>query len=366
MPLVRENELLATLQESLKPFGHIMDIGCFREPTTNFFIGSGFAVLDCQHDKGNHPYQELKHIIDWASDYEYTFYATWAEMPLHCTWCHAPGHHRRDCSKLNRSLKECWSCHERGHISRECPYSNDKKRKTMGGSQQRKVKGITKGAQGRKDDSNELSPKNGAKDQLEQDNIVTDLSPNNKEKKETKEHDIQETEKKEQKYSAGMDDFQDVGTERKNCDGISGRTLGIVNNKSIVNNTHPKNDYSHKYHKDASEPQANIEKVIYEHDLDVSGKDCLTEDKDGDLIMASIEALIDEQTSVPHSDLDTTNLDYNGDSDEITNDMEFIQTLDLNTTTHTKFDKLSTLAHRQLAKKITSMSLTDTPASQKL
>ncbi|KAI7857096.1 hypothetical protein BDC45DRAFT_566626 [Circinella umbellata] len=112
LPLVRETELLSIVKKSLLFYGRILDIGCFREPTTNFFMGSGYAVLDCQHLEGERPFYELKHIIDWASDYEHTFYATWADMPLHCTWCHAEGHHRRDCSKLNGSQKECWSCHE--------------------------------------------------------------------------------------------------------------------------------------------------------------------------------------------------------------------------------------------------------------
>ena len=97
-------------------------------------MGSGNAVLDCQHIEGEHPFHELKHIIDWASDYEHPFYATWTDMPLHCTWCHEEGHHRHDYSKLHGNQKECWSCHERGHIALESPYSNGKKRKTVGGS----------------------------------------------------------------------------------------------------------------------------------------------------------------------------------------------------------------------------------------
>ncbi|KAG2223277.1 hypothetical protein INT45_007003 [Circinella minor] len=76
LPLVCEAKLLKTLQESLQPYGRILDIGSFREPTTNFFMGSGYAILDCQPVVGEHPYQELKHIIDWAGEYEHAFYVT--------------------------------------------------------------------------------------------------------------------------------------------------------------------------------------------------------------------------------------------------------------------------------------------------
>ncbi|KAG2223388.1 hypothetical protein INT45_002883 [Circinella minor] len=149
LPLIREAELLSTLQESLQPYGRILDIGSFREPTTNFFMGSGYAILDCQPVLEEHPYQELKHIIDWAGEYEHAFYATWADIPLYCTWCHEQGHQHRDCPNLNGSQKECWSCREIGHISRECPYSNSKKRKTLGSDPQRFTKNSNKGKKGK-------------------------------------------------------------------------------------------------------------------------------------------------------------------------------------------------------------------------
>ncbi|KAI7846915.1 hypothetical protein BDC45DRAFT_452706 [Circinella umbellata] len=71
LPLVCEPELLSTLQRSLQPYKCILDISCFYEPTTNFFIRSGYAVLDCQSIEGEHPFHKLKHIIDWANEYEH-------------------------------------------------------------------------------------------------------------------------------------------------------------------------------------------------------------------------------------------------------------------------------------------------------
>ena len=118
---------------------------------------SGYAILDCQPVMGEHSYQELKHIIDWAGEYEHAFYATWADIPLHCTWCHKQGHHHRDCPKLNGSQKECWSCHEVGHISQECLYGNGKKCKTVGGGPQRVPKGTTKGKKGKSDEETDSS-----------------------------------------------------------------------------------------------------------------------------------------------------------------------------------------------------------------
>ena len=77
LPLVHEPELLAIVQKSLQPGGSILYIGCFHELTTNFFIGSGYAVHDCQPFEGEHPIHDLKYIIDWASDYEHTFIPFW-------------------------------------------------------------------------------------------------------------------------------------------------------------------------------------------------------------------------------------------------------------------------------------------------
>ncbi|KAG2222848.1 hypothetical protein INT45_000463 [Circinella minor] len=76
LPLVCEPELLSILKKSLQPYRRILNIGCFREPTTNFFMGPGYAVLDCQPIEGEHSFYDLKHIIDWANEYEHAFYAT--------------------------------------------------------------------------------------------------------------------------------------------------------------------------------------------------------------------------------------------------------------------------------------------------
>lgn len=44
--LLPKKEVLAGLQKSLAMFGDIMDLGIYMESVTEFFLGSGYAVLN--------------------------------------------------------------------------------------------------------------------------------------------------------------------------------------------------------------------------------------------------------------------------------------------------------------------------------
>ncbi|KAI9494380.1 hypothetical protein BDB00DRAFT_871472 [Zychaea mexicana] len=110
LPLLNLTTLLEGLKTSLQEFGHVLDVGAFHEPTTNLFMGNGYAVLNCQPDEETlgETFASLQHIIDWAGDFEHGFYATWADMPPYCTWCHGSDHGRQDCTKFLATQKKCW------------------------------------------------------------------------------------------------------------------------------------------------------------------------------------------------------------------------------------------------------------------
>ncbi|KAG2214079.1 hypothetical protein INT45_010958 [Circinella minor] len=93
-------------------------------------------------------------------------------------------------------------------------------------------------------------------------------------------------------------------------------------------------------------------------------------DEDGDLIMASIKALIEEQfTDSPNSnekEKEPECFDPLGASETVNSEMDYIKNLSLNTTARTKIDKLSIRACRQLVKKLDTLSQTDTLAGKHL
>ena len=366
LPLVRKAELLRTLQQSLQPYGRILDIGSFREPTTSFFIGSGYAILDCQPVTGEHPYQVHKHIIDWADEDEHTFYATWADMPLHCTWCNEQGHHRRDCPKLNGSQKECWSCHEVGHISRECPYSNGKKRKTAGGGSQRVPKGTTKGKKGKSDEETDSSKNeaqefstnitntaNQVKTNADSSNnrIIIDegkveqVDENNVENK-----NDNKTDKKGDKKDDSKDYNKDDKKEDKkdNIIGIDDQTMG--NERDNITTESDDNNTVFSHHGDGEDRGLSP-----------------TIDAEGDSIIESLEALIEEHAmaEIPSQpDLDNKNTAAN--TVGFQEDMNYISSLFLKNATRYKVDNLSVMARRQLIKKIETLTQSDTVAGQRL
>ncbi|KAG2223387.1 hypothetical protein INT45_002882 [Circinella minor] len=91
-----------------------------------------------------------------------------------------------------------------------------------------------------------------------------------------------------------------------------------------------------------------------------------TIDAEGDLIMESLEALIEEHTiaeisASPTKDTTVTVANIAG----VQADMNYLSSLSLRSSTHTKIDNLSVMACRQLIKKIETLSQSDTVAGQR-
>ena len=91
-------------------------------------------------------------------------------------------------------------------------------------------------------------------------------------------------------------------------------------------------------------------------------------DDDGDLIMSPIEVLVGEQLSgtPTFEEQEPENNELLVASETSKNEMDYIQTFILNTSTPSKFDKRSTRARRQLLKKLDSFFQTDTLAGKQL
>ncbi|KAG1306000.1 hypothetical protein G6F64_007933 [Rhizopus arrhizus] len=116
LPFLPEKELLPGLQQSLKRYGNILDVGICREPTTGTYMCTGYAVLNIP--PSNKEFWSLTHNIQWC-DTEVGFYAVWSDMPHYCCFCHEEGHVVVNCPK-RRSRRVCWNCNEEGHIAAGC------------------------------------------------------------------------------------------------------------------------------------------------------------------------------------------------------------------------------------------------------
>lgn len=123
LPLLAETELLAGLKSSLEGYGTIIDLGIFREPKTQTYMGTGYAILVRQPDA---KLATLTHTIPWL-DSDTGFHATWTEMPPWCRYCHQEGHVVSDCPQ-SRRRQICWNCSELGHKAAMCPRGNYGKR----------------------------------------------------------------------------------------------------------------------------------------------------------------------------------------------------------------------------------------------
>ncbi|CAO3592287.1 unnamed protein product [Absidia cylindrospora] len=119
LPLLPETDLVNGLKLSLAKYGNVLDAGIFRDPKTQTYMGTGYAIINRQSISKP---LALTHTISWH-DSEVGFHATWSEMPPWCRYCHAEGHVVADCS-LSRKNQVCWNCGKDGHRAALCPRQN--------------------------------------------------------------------------------------------------------------------------------------------------------------------------------------------------------------------------------------------------
>lgn len=140
LPFLSEDELVIGLRQSLKNYGHVLDLGISRERNYNTYVGQGYAVLDLYQTIDNEKeYLPLNHNIPWADSTTDGIKATWHNMPPYCTYCHDSSgtHNANDCptkssrykkAKPSTALKlACWNCESTDHVKRDCPQLKPRK-----------------------------------------------------------------------------------------------------------------------------------------------------------------------------------------------------------------------------------------------
>ncbi|KAI8980483.1 hypothetical protein BDB01DRAFT_836706 [Pilobolus umbonatus] len=119
IPMLKPSKVLEGIKKSLEVFGDILDIGLNYDPHHNFYIGTGYAVLDLNDLEGEITFQPLSHTISGCESTVEDFQVTWKNMPTWCRYCHEEGHNKFNCEKSKARII-CYNCHEVGHRSAEC------------------------------------------------------------------------------------------------------------------------------------------------------------------------------------------------------------------------------------------------------
>lgn len=96
IPIIHHGEIIKGLEESLAPFGKMLDVRLLELPHGGWFMGKVYVCLEL-HKTEDHATNELTDRIPWHDDDKCTLYATWKAMAPYCTYCHQEGHGRRDC-----------------------------------------------------------------------------------------------------------------------------------------------------------------------------------------------------------------------------------------------------------------------------
>ncbi|KAJ8657165.1 hypothetical protein O0I10_006809 [Lichtheimia ornata] len=117
LPFTSRDKLTDGICKALSPFGDVLDYGILRDHDSNLFMGHGYATLNVSSSKQS---SSLSHKISWPNSEDW-FYATWAEMPLHCLHCHKSGHSKSSCPTHPSRNRPCWSCGQNGHRAAKCP-----------------------------------------------------------------------------------------------------------------------------------------------------------------------------------------------------------------------------------------------------
>ncbi|KAI8972163.1 hypothetical protein BDB01DRAFT_839540, partial [Pilobolus umbonatus] len=114
LPMLRPVKVLEGITKSLEVFGDILDIGLNYDPRHNFYMGTGYAVLDLNDLEGEVTFQPLSHTVSWCESTVEDFHVTWKNMPTWCRYCHEEGHTKFNCEKSKARII-CYNCHEVGH-----------------------------------------------------------------------------------------------------------------------------------------------------------------------------------------------------------------------------------------------------------
>ncbi|KAJ8662339.1 hypothetical protein O0I10_002033 [Lichtheimia ornata] len=118
LPFTSREKLADGIRQALAPFGKILDHSILRDQDSHLFMGHGYATLNVSASLDFLP---LTHTIAWPNSADF-FYATWAEMPLHCLHCHRSGHSISSCPSHPSRNRLCWSCGQPGHRAAKCSY----------------------------------------------------------------------------------------------------------------------------------------------------------------------------------------------------------------------------------------------------
>ncbi|KAI7846831.1 hypothetical protein BDC45DRAFT_420169, partial [Circinella umbellata] len=92
LPIIPCDALEPGLRSCLSPYGNVLQMCLYEEPSRGWFGGRGFAILG---RLPNIQYADLTHRMCWNnSDTENTrsFFATWADMGVYCRYCHETTH----------------------------------------------------------------------------------------------------------------------------------------------------------------------------------------------------------------------------------------------------------------------------------
>ncbi|KAI9489519.1 hypothetical protein BDB00DRAFT_876283 [Zychaea mexicana] len=92
LPFLSPEALVQGLQTTMAMYGRVMDVGVYRDQTTNLFMGNGFAVIDQQLLEREQAFTTLDHHIPWCGDENNLVYGTFSEMKPHCSRCHSASH----------------------------------------------------------------------------------------------------------------------------------------------------------------------------------------------------------------------------------------------------------------------------------
>lgn len=85
LPMFTNDEILAGLQQSLALFGEILDLGIYTEKATDFFMGTGYAVLNvyqAPETSSCEMYPSLHHQISWCGSTTEVFHARWDDISM--------------------------------------------------------------------------------------------------------------------------------------------------------------------------------------------------------------------------------------------------------------------------------------------
>ncbi|KAI8327587.1 hypothetical protein BD560DRAFT_379532 [Blakeslea trispora] len=88
LPFLKEVDLLQGLEQSLSPYGQILDVGIFIEPETQTYTCTGYAILNIHAGENMESFKPLSHCIPWNNSQDSDFYAVWNQMPKYCKYCH--------------------------------------------------------------------------------------------------------------------------------------------------------------------------------------------------------------------------------------------------------------------------------------